>query len=448
VTSPSAEHTALRILDVLRGGTGLNVSGSQSLEKSLEEMLPLLTTLVAAGGGAALSDATPTTVQPGVAGTAGAGADASRDTHVHPLEGVASASGGSADSTTPLVKDRRVTLGGAVTPGTVPIDECLGVVWGRLSNGVFIGVDPAASGSTVYRYPWTGTAFGAPVAAGNGDLRANGVDRDATEANAAAAYSVAPFLHAIPWTGAAFGAAIAPSPAVTGAGAANRVRFHPDGDRIALARQHLGGTTAGIAVYPYTGAAIGAALDAISDSRNGSDCAWSPDGAFLAVTFEQTPFFEVYPWDGTSFGTPIVPAAAPAATCNAVHWSPDGDFIAVSVGDANRLWVFPWDGSALGTAVKTTGAAIPAATPEALKFSADRAFIATSFFNGAAPFAQLHSLAFDGSAIGTPVTIPVGGAAITVGRDVDISPDGAFIAIGTDGTVRLSEVTATRSLGL
>ncbi len=58
--------------------------------------------------------------------------------------------------------------------------------------------------------------------------------------------------------------------------------------------------------------------------------AWSPDGQFLSVAYDTTPFITIYQRSGTTFTKLANPAALPAGNGLGTSWSPDGQFLTVA----------------------------------------------------------------------------------------------------------------------
>jgi Tol biopolymer transport system component len=75
----------------------------------------------------------------------------------------------------------------------------------------------------------------------------------------------------------------------------------------------------------------------------GYACAFSPDGRFLAVGHNTSPFITVYERSGTTF-TKLSALTAPENTGWGCAFSPDGRFLAVSHSTSPHITVYETSG--------------------------------------------------------------------------------------------------------
>lgn len=137
--------------------------------------------------------------------------------------------------------------------------------------------------------------------------------------------------------------------------------------------------------------------------------AWSPDGAYVAVGLQSSPYIEVRPFDPVSgFGAKISnPASLPAGPVNSIQWSPDGSHIAVTTSTASpyvNAWA--WTGSAFGSKVANP-ATLPAGTGLTVEWSPDSSQLAVG--HATTPFVSVYpfTTAF-GTKHANPGDLPAG----------------------------------------
>lgn len=87
------------------------------------------------------------------------------------------------------------------------------------------------------------------------------------------------------------------------------------------------------------------------------DCAFSPNGKYIAVTHEDSPYFTLLQWDGTNL-TVAATFTLPEQGAG-VNWSPDGQYIGVACYKYKHLFLLKWDEVNL---TKVAEAALPCGT--------------------------------------------------------------------------------------
>ncbi len=110
----------------------------------------------------------------------------------------------------------------------------------------------------------------------------------------------------------------------------------------------------GLGAALWNGATLGATIYATSPTAdNVRDIEISPDGQWVAVAINASPFVRVYPYAAGVWGTAIVPTGAdiPAGAAYGVSWHPDGTRLFVtwhtSVNQTPYYGVFDFDGVTL-----------------------------------------------------------------------------------------------------
>ena len=115
------------------------------------------------------------------------------------------------------------------------------------------------------------------------------------------------------------------------AGIVNMPAWSPNGEFLAVVHQ----TTPFVTIYQRSGKTftkLGGPVDLPASTGYGAG--WSPNGEFLAVGHQTTPFITIYQRSGTTFTKLANPATLPASSVWGVVWSPNGEFLAAGV-DAN-----------------------------------------------------------------------------------------------------------------
>lgn len=69
----------------------------------------------------------------------------------------------------------------------------------------------------------------------------------------------------------------------------------------------------------------------------GPSCAWSPNGEYLAVNSNSSPFVTIYQRQGVTFTKLADPGTLPSNAARASAWSPDGQFLALGTNVYQRV---------------------------------------------------------------------------------------------------------------
>jgi WD40 repeat protein len=152
----------------------------------------------------------------------------------------------------------------------------------------------------------------------------------------------------------------------------------------------------------------------------GYDAKWSPNGEFLAVAQNSSPYINIYQKQGLSLTKLANPGTIPAASAFCVAWSPNGEFLAVGHGYSTRsLSIYQRSGS---TFTKLTdGASWPTDTVYSLSWSPNGEYLACA--HGNSPYLSVYRRS------GTTFTILTAPASppTATGRAVRFSPGGTRI---------------------
>ncbi len=197
----------------------------------------------------------------------------------------------------------------------------------------------------------------------------------------------------------------------------NGVSIDPQGTTVAIAHD----VTPFFRAYAFGSGGFGSTATAVPTSATaGRGVSVHPDGDFIAVAYDSGDHLSVFPWDGSSLGTEVLPAASPiGSTSRDCAFSPDGTFVASAEGDGGPL-IYPWNGTALGTPIAPT---TTATNIQSVQFSSDGNQLIVGLT--ATPFVQVYP--FDGVTL-SPAVVPSSLPPSTV-QDAAFSPDGSFAAV-------------------
>lgn len=115
------------------------------------------------------------------------------------------------------------------------------------------------------------------------------------------------------------------------------IDFHPDGELLAVT-----GTVNNLDIYSFPGLAL-QLFPAIKPSVTCLDCAFSPDGNYLAVGMQSSPFLTIY---RTSDWTAIsLPSPAPVNIVYSIDWTSDSRYLLITdAGGTPQFKVYRVDG--------------------------------------------------------------------------------------------------------
>jgi hypothetical protein len=151
---------------------------------------------------------------------------------------------------------------------------------------------------------------------------------------------------------------------------------------------------------------------------------------FVGIAYNTTPFINVYPvTSGSTLGGKLGnPGTLPTGICNSVRWSNDNSNIAVGMDTTPYVQVYPWTRTATGGwgTKYADPSTLPTGSVEHTDWNPTRTTIACGHFTS--PYFSFYQWD-DSSGFGTKYADPTA-TGITVGLDVQFSPDGTVVVIG------------------
>lgn len=154
-------------------------------------------------------------------------------------------------------------------------------------------------------------------------------------------------------------------------------------------------------------------------TENTRNVAWSPDGRYLAIATELSPFLRIYARTGIDEFTILpAPASLPTAAGRALEWSPDGQLLAVATN--NNVVVYAQNGSTF-TLLLDNPASVTSGTKEFITWSPDGNYLLSNGTNNVDLYGRTsdNTLAL----LDSPAS---NGAGL---RDAAWSPDGQFLYV-------------------
>lgn len=164
-----------------------------------------------------------------------------------------------------------------------------------------------------------------------------------------------------------------------------------------------------------------------------------PNGQYVGIGHQTTPFMSIYPFNGAGFGTKLTdPATLPPAQASAFGFNPVGGYLAMSTSSSPylRTWAFA---DSAGTGTIGSAAANPSTLPtggasatgyKQLAWRPQGDFIAITIGN-LAPYLYVVPFSRSSGTYGTPITIANGLIGQEV-RCINWSPDGQYLIVGTN----------------
>lgn len=154
----------------------------------------------------------------------------------------------------------------------------------------------------------------------------------------------------------------------------------------------------------------------------GRGAAWSPDGRFLSVAHESSPYVTIYEREGTAFTKLANPTTLPTGNGQDASWSPDGRFLTVAHGNSPRLTIYEREGKTFTKLADP--ATLPTGGAKIAAWSADGRFLTVAHDNS--PYITTYER--EGATftkLTDPTALPTGNA-----RGASWSPDGQILIVG------------------
>lgn len=211
--------------------------------------------------------------------------------------------------------------------------------------------------------------------------------------------------------------------------AVNGLAWSPNGLYLAVAVD----TTPYLYVYTFDPAKGFTAISTLGVALAGApqSVAWSPDGAYVGVAHTTSPYASVIPCTAGVLGTKVAnPAALPAGNAFAIAWNPAGTAIVVGSGTTPFLQMWPWSAGAWGAkATDLSGGNIPTLTEvDYICWSPTGASIAAAGPNGVA-IAALQGWAVSGAAWGAKFAAPASVPTNLTPNGLSMNAAGTYIVL-------------------
>ncbi len=198
------------------------------------------------------------------------------------------------------------------------------------------------------------------------------------------------------------------------------VGFSPDGTYLAVTYD----TGSSVNIYKRSGDTFTKLADpATLPAGNGRGASFSPDGTYLAVTHTSSPFVSIYKRAGDTFtklsDPATLPAGAPAAA--GVSFSANGTYLAIAHATSPFVTIYKRSGDTF-TKIPNP-ATLPPNTGAGASFSPDGTYLAITHLSS--PFVTIYKRSGDTfTKIGNPASLPANTAV-----DASFSPDGTYLAV-------------------
>lgn len=167
----------------------------------------------------------------------------------------------------------------------------------------------------------------------------------------------------------------------------------------------------------------------------GAVSTWSPDGAFLAVGHDVSPFLTIYQKSGTTLTKLANPATLPTAAVTSAMWSPDDGYLAVIHDASPYLTVYQVSGTVFTKLANPS--TLPTGTPNGLGWHPSSGYLAVA--HDVSPYVSVYTV------VGTTLTKRVDATTLPTGSGACVawSTDGGYFAVGHDVSPYLTIDTIT-----
>ncbi len=191
--------------------------------------------------------------------------------------------------------------------------------------------------------------------------------------------------------------------------------FSPNGEFIVIGNsgtlfiyQITGSTFTSITAPSFTGGAI-------------NKLAWSPDGQYLCVTGDSTPYINIFQRVDKTFTKLADPSTIPNNVAYGVAWSPDGKFLAVGEGSSPYMIIYSISGI---TFTKVTDPlTLPPSAVLGFSWSPNSLYLAAA--TSGSPYVSIYQVS------GTTFTKLADPSSLVngAGSNCDWSPNGQYLAV-------------------
>jgi 6-phosphogluconolactonase (cycloisomerase 2 family) len=148
---------------------------------------------------------------------------------------------------------------------------------------------------------------------------------------------------------------------------------------------------------------------------------WSPNGVYMAVSYDNTPYINIYKRSGNTFTKLSNPATLPSNAGNTVSWSPDSTYM--SVGISASPWIIIYKRSGDTFTKLTNPATLPSTSIKSSAWSSDGTYLALA--DSGSPFIDIYKRSGDTfTRLSDPTTWPAG-----IANSVAWSPDMTYLSV-------------------
>ncbi len=219
----------------------------------------------------------------------------------------------------------------------------------------------------------------------------------------------------------------------------HEVFVHPNGDFVFLGHD----TTPFISAYEWTGANFGAKIANPSSlpPGYGKGVAVHPNGDFVFIAVDTSPFILAYEWTGTGFGAKVAdPASLPPDVGTRVFVHPNGNFVFLSHSTSPYISAYEWTGAGFGAKIANPSS-LPAGYGYGIAVHPNGDFVFVA--HGTTPFISAYE--WTGTGFGAKVADPASLPTTSGVYAVFIHPNGDIVFIGHDTSPFISAYEWTGS---
>ena len=155
--------------------------------------------------------------------------------------------------------------------------------------------------------------------------------------------------------------------------------------------------------------------------NTGYGAAFSPDGTYLAIAHDTSPYVTIYKRSGDTFTKLANPSTLPTGMGFGAAFSPDGTYLAIAHDTSPYVTIYKRSGDTFTKLANPT--ALPTGTGRGAAFSQDGSYLAIA--HQASPYVTIYKRSGDTfTKLDNPSTLPTG-----TGFGAAFSQDGSYLAI-------------------
>jgi len=204
-------------------------------------------------------------------------------------------------------------------------------------------------------------------------------------------------------------------PTGTGRGAS----FSPDGNYLAIAHD----SSPFVTIYKREGDTFTKLANPnVLPPNVGRGASFSPDGNYLAIAHYLSPYVTIYKRNGDSFTKLANPDVIPTGNGWGASFSPDGNYLAIAHESSPFVTIYKRNGDSFTKLANPD--VLPTGTGRGASFSPDGNYLAIAHFSS--PFVTIYKRNGDSfTKLANPDVLPT-----SAGYVASFSPDGNYLAIG------------------